>query len=91
MPKKPNIYRVLSWTRCDYRLPKTVSFVSRHRIPVPDPRYLALHATCAKVIHRSGMAEILNKILEDLEQTDVLASDGSSANILDHALMMAAV
>lgn len=75
----------------DYRLPETVSFVSRSNIPVPDPRYLALHAACAKVVHQSGMAEILDKLIEDLERTDVLSSDGSSANLLHHALMMAAV
>ncbi|KAG8900846.1 hypothetical protein FRC00_010814 [Tulasnella sp. 408] len=86
----PNIYRVLSWTRGDYGLPKTVSFVSRHRIPVPDPRYLALHAACAKVVHQSGMAEILDELLEDLERTDVLSSDGSSASLLHHTLAMAA-
>jgi len=32
-------------------------------LPLPDPRYLAFHATLAKIIHMAGMAEHLHSIL----------------------------
>lgn len=67
---------------------ETVSFVSRSEVPVPDPRYLALHAACAKVLHKTGMTSILEEIIDDLERTPVLLSDGSSAHLLRHALEM---
>jgi hypothetical protein len=36
--------------------------------PLPDPRYLALHATVAKVVHSTGIGNHLDDILEkDLE------------------------
>ncbi|KAG9042906.1 hypothetical protein FS837_010227 [Tulasnella sp. UAMH 9824] len=87
---KPSTYKVVFWTRGDLGIPETVSFVSRGGIPLPDPRYLALHAACAKVAHQSGISKILDKLLENLERTDVLSSDGSSASLLHHALTMAA-
>ncbi|KAG9041330.1 hypothetical protein FS837_012408 [Tulasnella sp. UAMH 9824] len=72
------------------RLADTVSFVSRSGVPVPDPRYLALHAACTKVLHKTGIARIIEKHMEDLERTPVLSSDGSSAHLLRHALEMIA-
>ncbi|KAG9021077.1 hypothetical protein FS837_007589 [Tulasnella sp. UAMH 9824] len=87
---KSSTYKVLLWTRGDLGIPETVSFVSRGGIPLPDPRYLALHAACAKVVHQSGIAKMLDKLLEDLERTNVLSSDGSSASLLRHALTIAA-
>ncbi|KIO15905.1 hypothetical protein M407DRAFT_86656 [Tulasnella calospora MUT 4182] len=65
-----------------------MSFVSRSDIPIPDRRYSALHVAGAKVVHKSGIAEILDKLLEDLERTEVLSSDGSSADLLHRAIAM---
>ena len=60
------------------------------QIPLPDPRYLAIHAACAKVCHASGAAEVIEKMLREYEEIPVLATDGSS-NILEHALHMISV
>ncbi|KAG8955561.1 hypothetical protein FRC04_007552 [Tulasnella sp. 424] len=81
---KPELFAML-------RLPDTVTFIPRSDIPVPDPRYLALHAACAKVVHESGMAEILDNLLRELERTSVLSTDGSTAHLLRHALEIIAV
>ena len=45
-----------------------------------------LHAACARVAHMSGAAEAFDKVERDLEDTLVLAVDGSSAHLLDHLL-----
>ncbi|EPQ61155.1 hypothetical protein GLOTRDRAFT_109333 [Gloeophyllum trabeum ATCC 11539] len=47
---------------------------------------LALHAACAKVANLSGAAEYLDKLDLELETTDVLACDGGSAEVLNHAI-----
>ena len=53
--------------------------------PLPDPHYLAFHATVAKVIHMAGMAEHLDDILQKYENIRVL-SDGSGVDYLDGLL-----
>jgi len=55
-------------------------------LPLPDPRYLALHAACARVVHLSGAMAYINKVLSDLEEIGVLSSDRSSDVLLHHAL-----
>ena len=68
-------------------LPPSVTFTSAVAgLPLPDPRYLALHAACAKVAHLSGAAEYIEKSFRELEDTKVLASNGSSAEALQFAL-----
>lgn len=52
----------------------------------PDPELLDLHAVCARVAHMSGAAEVFDKLERDVDFTYVLASDGSSARLLDHLL-----
>ncbi|KAF8257881.1 hypothetical protein EI94DRAFT_1756444, partial [Lactarius quietus] len=52
----------------------------------PNPQLLGLHAVCAQVAHMSGAAEAFDKVEHDLEDTMVLALDGSSAYLLDHLL-----
>ena len=37
----------------------------------------------------SGAAEAFDKVERDLEDTEVLATDGSSAHLLDHVLALA--
>ena len=32
----------------------SIIFQSEHNLPAPDPRYIALHAACAKVAYMSG-------------------------------------
>ncbi|GBE87980.1 hypothetical protein SCP_1202060 [Sparassis crispa] len=56
-------------------------------LPLPDPRLLSLHATCAKVAHLSGAGEYIDAILRDMEELKLLASDGGSAHVLQDALL----
>lgn len=46
--------------------------------PLPDSRYLALHAACARVAHLSGAGEYIEKVLRDIESIGVLANNGGS-------------
>lgn len=55
-------------------------------VPLPDPRYLALHAACAKIAHKSGAAETIDLLLRDYEELLVLSPDGSSSKVLEQAL-----
>ena len=59
---------------------------SDDRLELPDPQLLALHATCARVAHMSGAAEAFDEVEREVEDTRVLASNGSSAHLLDHLL-----
>jgi len=56
-------------------------------LPLPDPRYLALHAACARVAHFSGVSEYFRKVSDDMKQVDVLAAGGDSVEALYHAIM----
>jgi hypothetical protein len=53
---------------------------------LPNPRLLALHAACARVVHMSGAAEAFVEFERDVEYTRVLAFDGSSARLLNHLM-----
>ena len=53
---------------------------------LPDPQLLGLHAACSRVAHMSGAAEAFDEVERDVEDTWVLASNGSSAHLLDHLL-----
>ncbi|KIY49502.1 hypothetical protein FISHEDRAFT_41664 [Fistulina hepatica ATCC 64428] len=71
----------LSNARVDFTTPDTVN------LPLPDPRYLKLHAACARVASLSGAAECIDNILRKAEVTDVLAFDGGSSELLDYIFM----
>ncbi|OCH88615.1 hypothetical protein OBBRIDRAFT_795086 [Obba rivulosa] len=78
-------------------LPKKITFEPNTRVdkktgemclfPNPDRKLLALHASCAQVFHLSGAAEYVEKVLRDIEETKVLASNGGSAYLLHNALL----
>ena len=53
---------------------------------LPDPQLLGLHAACSRVAHMSGAAEAFDDVERDVEDTRVLAFNGSSAHLLDHLL-----
>jgi len=57
------------------------------KYPLPDPRYLAIHAACARVAHLSGAAEYIEMVFRDMEDTKVLANNGGSGEVLYHALI----
>jgi hypothetical protein len=49
-----------------------------HSVPLPSPVLLGVHATVAKVLHASGLAEVINEIMEEKEGIGCLASDGTT-------------
>ncbi len=55
-------------------------------LPLPDARFLALHAACCKVAHMSGAAERIEKVVRDMGELQVLAEDGGSADVLIYAM-----
>ncbi|KZP30025.1 hypothetical protein FIBSPDRAFT_850723, partial [Athelia psychrophila] len=89
---QPNTYRLCKTTNfwpAPFREGIIITFKSHHRLfPLPDPRYLALHAACAKIAHMSGAAEVIDSFLRDYEEIHVLARDGSS-DVLGQALALA--
>jgi hypothetical protein len=55
-----------------------------HRFHLPEAKYLQLHAAIGNILHASGRAESIEKLIRDLEETggSVLSKDGST-NISD--------
>ncbi|KAG9038913.1 hypothetical protein FRB95_013591 [Tulasnella sp. JGI-2019a] len=84
----PNQYRACTlWP--DFRIPNPpiVTFTSSNNcLPVPSERFLRLHTACAKVANLSGASEYVDRTSRDLEEMEVLASDGTSADTLGFAL-----
>ncbi|THH07530.1 hypothetical protein EW146_g9291 [Bondarzewia mesenterica] len=69
-------------------LPEFVEFTSTDpALPLPEPRYLRLHAACAKVAHLSGAGEYIDTVFRDIEEMPVLANNGASADALSYALL----
>jgi len=64
----------------------TFSTEDAEHLPVPSPGLLALHATCCKVAHFSGAAEYIERTYRGAEEMGVLASDGTSGDMLNYAL-----
>jgi hypothetical protein len=56
-------------------------------LPLPSPRLLALHATCAQVANLSGAKEYLDRVFQEWEEMGALAQDGPSNEVLRVALM----
>ncbi|KAJ3853181.1 hypothetical protein EV368DRAFT_39440, partial [Lentinula lateritia] len=59
------------------------------KLPLPDPKLLAFHAAACRIAHFSGAAEYMDEILRDFERLSVLAEDGGSLAILEHAFFRA--
>jgi hypothetical protein len=74
----PNCYNVGKFT--DY-------LVAPDQVMLTTPDPLALHATCAQVAPLSGAREYLDQILEETEEMEVLAQDGTSSKVLHHVLI----
>ncbi|TFK69181.1 hypothetical protein BDN72DRAFT_959738 [Pluteus cervinus] len=54
-------------------------------LPLPSAELLVLHATCAKVAYMSGAGERLDELDREIDDTGVLASDGTSSEVLSYA------
>jgi hypothetical protein len=48
------------------------------RYPLPDGNLLALHASVGAILHASGMSKVIERILEERDETPCLATDGST-------------
>ncbi|KAI9782444.1 MAG: hypothetical protein M1839_004930 [Geoglossum umbratile] len=48
------------------------------RYPLPEPKLLSVHASVGAVLHASGMAEYIERILRDRDQLCCLAHNGST-------------
>jgi hypothetical protein len=84
-----NCYRIKTTLEI-FQLPEMVRFASSDpALPVPSSELLALHAACAKVAHLSGAGEEIDMYDRDVDKLCVLAFDGSSSSILDHAFLKA--
>ena len=59
----------------------------RNEYPLPDPRYIAIHAACTRVAHLSCVAEYIEMIFRKMEDAEVLANDGGSGDVLYRALI----
>ncbi len=76
----------------DDNLPRLATFTSTHPdLHLPDPRYLKWHAACCKVANLSGVGAYIGSLDQRMEEADVLASDGTSADLLSFALSRADV
>lgn len=53
-------------------------FANGTDVPLPNPRLLEVHAAIARVLHASGSAEYIDKVLRDREDIRCLATDGST-------------
>ena len=63
----------------------SVTFSSHHEgVRLPDPKLLALHAVCARVVNMSGPAKTFDEFQSYAEDRRILAYDGSSTRLLDH-------
>ena len=68
---------------------RTIILTTTHpNLKLPSSRYLALHALACEIAHMSGAAEYLEDIQRDAEDIRVLASDGSTADILSAVLSL---
>ena len=67
-------------------LPEQVTFATVTDLPLPHFGYLALHALCCEVAWMSGAAEHITDIERRMDNTKVLANDGSTVDLLMSAL-----
>ncbi|KAJ6612984.1 hypothetical protein B0H10DRAFT_2165419 [Mycena sp. CBHHK59/15] len=54
---------------------------------LPSPSLLAIRAACSRVAHMAGAAEQADQILRDLEDTSVMAEDGTTAELFTSRLL----
>ena len=48
------------------------------RYPLPDEKLLTVHVAVGAILQASGMAEVIDRILRDRDETPCLAADGST-------------
>ncbi|KAF8528998.1 hypothetical protein BU17DRAFT_37320 [Hysterangium stoloniferum] len=89
-PNQPHTYKVkfgYPFMNLGNQFPELISFESKYKhLPLPSPTYLGIHAACARVCHLSGAAKYIDKYEREMEDIEVLSTDGASADILHYAL-----
>ncbi|KAF8188995.1 hypothetical protein BJ912DRAFT_1042377 [Pholiota molesta] len=60
-------------------------------LPLPSPRYLAIHAACARVAQYSGAAELIGRVYQEMDEgrsrgSGGLDPGGGSGGVLERAL-----
>jgi hypothetical protein len=70
------------------RYPIDLSPAEGYEKYVPNPRFLLLHASVAKVLNASGRGEKADEFWREYRDRQELAVDGSSFEILAAALSM---
>lgn len=86
-------YKVRPYLRSFWRthpdVPETITFESHACDPIsgklltlPAPELLAIHAACARVAHMAGAAQYFDRLDWEAEETDTLAGDGSTHELL---------
>ncbi|KAF9476305.1 hypothetical protein BDN70DRAFT_935166 [Pholiota conissans] len=85
---EPNAYTTHVGRPSSGRLiPETITFNTMIGYPPPSKEYLALHALCFEVAWMSGAVEYIADIQRKMEETNILANDGSSATLLANILL----
>ncbi|KZT10227.1 uncharacterized protein LAESUDRAFT_793099 [Laetiporus sulphureus 93-53] len=96
---KPNVYCILTWdyvTDSREFLPEVITlnciFIPHmHGLVSFSPTWTTCHASICKVLHTSGHAKELDRILEDLDDGGIsaLSHDSSMADLLEVVLLTA--
>ncbi|KAK0186334.1 hypothetical protein F5146DRAFT_127552, partial [Armillaria mellea] len=85
----PTYSRILGGVEADTLMDgkKITLITSDPRFALPNPKFLVIHAACAKMYHASGMREVIDQVLRDKEVVKVLSKDGlgPSFKVLEYA------
>ncbi|KAI6030236.1 hypothetical protein EDC04DRAFT_2898507 [Pisolithus marmoratus] len=76
-------------TKAANSIPDMVTLSTSTEYALPHPAFLALHALCCEVAWMSGATEYIMDVERRMDQTRVLAKDGSTADVLSAALALA--
>ena len=57
---------------------RIIKFESHNDVDLPSRNLLQTHAALAKILHASGMAEHIDKVMEERDEIRGLAGDGST-------------
>jgi len=69
--------------------PLVVTFTTTTNLELPNPNYLKIHAAVCRIAHMSGAAGYLDLYDREIGERQVMACDGSSADLLVSQLSQA--
>lgn len=82
LPHTYRVYEARHGLKRRMSIPDIVTFSTTTEFPLPCAAYLAVHALCCEVARMSGAAEYIMDTEREMDQTSVLANDGSTADAL---------